>query len=194
MNRLMTKTLGSLRPNEKNPRKASDEKVEMLRHTLSEFGDLSGFVYNRKSKQLVGGHQRQKALPDDAKILITKKYDQPTKKGTVAVGYVLVRGERFAYREVEWGKAKELQANIAANKGAGDWDEKLLSEMMREIDGLDADLDLTLFDENERADLLVATREPNFEEGSEDDQGKLDEKKKAVCPHCGESFTVAGRA
>lgn len=190
----MGKTLKDLKPNEKNPRKASDEKVEMLRHTLAEFGDISGFVYNKKTKRLVGGHQRQKAMPPEAAIKITKTYSPATKKGTTAVGYVLYRGERFAFREVEWDQAKEQAANIAANKGAGEWDEKLLSEMMRELDASEFDLDMTLFDNDERADLLVASREPNFEAGTEGDQGKLDEKKKAVCPHCGESFTVAGRA
>lgn len=190
---MTTRKVSELNANPKNPRTISDASLDRLSKTLYEFGDLGGIVYNRQTERLVGGHQRAKVLPPDAEIHVTKQFSVPSKKGTVALGYVLYRGERFSYREVDWDETREKAANIAANKGAGIWDEKLLSEMLIELDGEGFDLDLTLFDEDERADLLIASREPNFEEGSEDDQGKLDEKKKTVCPHCGEEFLVGGR-
>lgn len=183
--------LKDLEANPKNPRKITEEKLKALKKTVTEFGDLSGIVYNRKTKLLVGAHQRVKILPPDAEIHFTKKYDKPTRVGTVAIGYVLYNGERFSYREVFWDAVKEKAANIAANKGGGEWDNELLSEWMREISDFGIDLDLTMFDENERADLLVDPAA--FEAGKEEDQGKLDEKKKQVCPHCGESFLVGGR-
>lgn len=186
----MSKTLKDLNPNPRNPRKISDAKLESLKKALAEFGDLSGFVENQRTKRIVGGHQRQKALPPEAKLIITKKFEKPTKTGTIAVGFFSARGERFPYRLVDWSETKEKAANIAANKGGGEWDTEILSEWLKEIDDEGFDLDLTLFDETERESFLG---DMDFSPGSEEDQGKLDEKKKTVCPHCGEEFLVGGR-
>lgn len=90
-----------LNPNPSNPRKISDATLEYLSKSILKHGDLSGFVYNTRSKQLVSGHQRSKVIPPDSKIKIEKKYDPPTPTGTVAEGYVQVGEERFQYREVE---------------------------------------------------------------------------------------------
>jgi hypothetical protein len=184
------KTLGDLKPNPKNPRKITDKKIETLKKTLAEFGDLSGFVYNVTTKRLVGGHQRQKSLPANSKIVVHEVFGKPTKTGTVAHGWVIVGEDKLPYREVKWDETKEYAANIAANKGAGEWDESLLSEMMRDIDEFGFDLDLTGFDADERSDLLIPTLNPN--EGSEDEQSSLDKKSEKIftikCPHCGEEF------
>ena len=178
--------LGDLKPNPKNPRKITDEKLELLKKTLAEFGDLSGVVYNRKTKRLVGGHQRSKVIPSDSKVTVTKQYEKPTKTGTIAVGYIFVEGDRFAYREVSWDEAKEKAANLAANKGAGDWDANQLTEFFKDLDEYGFDLDLTLFDENERQAFMIT--EPEFKPGTESDQSKLDEKKRVECPDCGHLF------
>lgn len=140
-----------LKPNPKNPRTITDAKLEQLKKAMLEFGDLSGVVYNRRSEQLVGGHQRAKNFAD-AEIVITKTYDKPTKTGTVAIGYLKQGVERFAYREVNWDKHREMAANIAANKGAGEWDMPELGQWMKELGNfeVDLDLDLTMFDEEER--------------------------------------------
>lgn len=146
----MALKISSLKPNPRNPRTISPEKIEQLKKTLLEFGDLSGFVYNRKSRQVVGGHQRQAALPKDSEVVIERTYKKPTRTGTLAEGYVLFEGERFQYREVDWPKKKEMAANLAANKGAGEWNYQTLGEWMQELGTDGFDLDLTLFDENER--------------------------------------------
>lgn len=133
----------------------------MLRKSLAEYGDLGAIVFNRKSKQLVGGHQRVKLLSADAKVTITRKFEKPTRVGTVAEGFVTFDddGERFKYREVSWSKQKEMAANIAANKGAGDWDHALLTDWMKELEAFDSgfDMDLTMFDESERAGMFGTT-------------------------------------
>lgn len=174
-----------LRGNPKNPRTVTDEKLTFLKKSLAEFGDLSGIVFNRKTKFLIGGHQRKDVFPKDSKLVIEKKYSKPTKVGTVAEGYIVANGERHSYREVEWDKVKEKAANIAANKGAGDWDQTLLGEWMKELEGFGFDLDLTMFNEDERLPFFA---ESNFEPGTEGDQGKLDTKNPITCPHCGEDF------
>lgn len=142
-------SLSQLNGNPKNPRRVSDKKLEMLKKALMEFGDLSGIVFNQKTGQLVGGHQRVKVFSPDSKINIRKTYDKPTRTGTVAEGSVEIDGEEFSYREVNWTEAKEKAANIAANKGAGDWDFPQLTEWMSELDELGFDKELTMFDEDE---------------------------------------------
>lgn len=174
-----------LKANPQNPRTVTDEKLAMLKKSLAEFGDLSGLVYNRKTKHLLGGHQRKAVIPSSSEVSITKTYSKPTKTGTVREGYVVTNGERFSYREVEWDKVKEKAANIAANKGAGEWDLDQLGNWMKELEGFGFDLDLTMFNEDERLQFFA---DNNFKPGTEDEQGELDEKSPITCPHCGEEF------
>lgn len=143
--------VSDLKANPNNPRTITDSKLDLLKNAMIEFGDLSGVVFNRRSKQLVGAHQRLKVMPNSAKITIEKKYAKPTKSGTVAVGFVTFNGERFAYREVDFSLQKEMAANIAANKGAGEWDFAKLGDMMKEIQVVDFNFDMTLtmFDSEE---------------------------------------------
>lgn len=143
--------LKDLAHNQKNPRTITDAKLAQLKKALLKFGDLSGIVFNRQSKQLVGGHQRSKHFDDSTDVVYTKKFSKPTKTGTVAEGYVEMNGERFAYREVQWDRPTELAANIAANKGAGEWDLPELGAMLKELShfDLDFDMDLTMHDADE---------------------------------------------
>jgi hypothetical protein len=177
--------LKDLKPNPENPRTVTDEKLLMLKKSLSEFGDLSGVIYNRKTKLLVGGHQRTKLIPKDSIVTVLKQYEKPTKTGTVAEGFIVANGERFSYREVAWDKSKEKAANIAANKGAGEWNIEQLSTWMQELDGELFDLDLTMFDKDERLGFFAVS---DFGPGSEDEQGKLDEKTPVTCPNCSHEF------
>lgn len=177
-----------LTPNERNPRKISEAKLSMLKAALIEFGDLGCIVFNRKTKRLVGGHQRVKTFDSGAQVVIEKKYSKPTKVGTVAEGYVVLNGERFKYREVLWDETREKAANIAANKAAGEFDPIGLSDMLAEIEDLSFDLDLTMFDADERAQYLLRDGDPNFGPGDESDQGQLDRKKPVTCPNCAHEF------
>jgi DNA modification methylase len=145
---------GALSPNKENPRSISGGKEKMLARSLAEFGDLGAVVFNRRSKQLVGGHQRIKVFPKDSEIEIVTTFKKPTKTGTVAEGFLRAFGERFPYREVDWDASREKAANIAANKGAGEWDFPALSKWLSELSADDFDLDLTMFDESERQALL----------------------------------------
>ncbi len=177
-----------LSPNPRNPRRITDDKLVALKRALAEFGDLGGFIFNRKTKRLVGGHQRAKVFDQRSKIVVEKKYAKPTKTGTVAEGYVLFGGERFTYREVSWDEVREQAANIAANKGAGEWDEPLLAHWLRDIGDFGFDADLTLFDGDERADLL-ASLEPSKKEPKPTASGEgAKEKKRVTCPECDHKF------
>ncbi len=114
----------------KNPRKITEADFKTLQATLEKYGDISGIVLNKRTGELVGGHQRTRVFKDkESTVTIEKTYPKPTQTGTVALGYVEVDGERFSYREVDWDEAKAEGANIAANKVGGefDWD-KLANE------------------------------------------------------------------
>lgn len=145
-----------LHKNPENPRTITDEKKRMLLKALREFGDLSGIVFNRKTERLVGGHQRRDIFDPSTPIVISKKYSKPTKTGTVAEGYFEAKGERFSYREVYWDEHTEKAANIAANKGAGEWDPAKLKDWIQGLNSFDInfDLELTMFDPDEIKNLV----------------------------------------
>jgi DNA modification methylase len=147
--------VSDLKANPKNPRTVSKEKLSQLKKAMQEFGDLSGIVFNRKSGELVGGHQRKRQFDKSSDIVITRKFDEPTRTGTVAEGYIILDGERFSYREVSWDRHREMAANLAANKGAGEFDSDRLGEWLKELDAWDSeiDTDLTMFGKDELADL-----------------------------------------
>ena len=143
-----------LKPADYNPRKISDKQLEMLKKALTEFGDLSGIVFNRQTGNLVGGHQRLKCLPADAKIE-KKELKKITKTGTAAQGFIVIEGEKYTYREVDWDEVKEKTANIAANKHGGEFDDELLAALLKDLSEIpDFDADLTGFDDKEISNIL----------------------------------------
>ena len=150
----MDKTIKDLRPNARNPRKITDEKLNQLKKALIEFGDLSGIIYNIRTKRIVGGHQRTKLIDDSAEIVREHTYNPPTNKGTVSEGYIIFDGEQLKYREVDWDENKEKAANICANRNAGQWDQDELKSIFNELYNVNYDLDLTMFDIIEVSDFI----------------------------------------
>lgn len=159
------KHVGELTPNKRNPRTITKERQEALRKSVMEFGDLGAVIYNRHTASLVGGHQRISVVPKDAPITIEKTYNPPTKTGTVAEGYIMVNGEKFKYREVNWDKPKEKAAMIAANAHGGEWDPKILMEEMDFLKKVGVDLSLTgvdfKFDEVKLDLSMPGSKSPN---------------------------------
>jgi hypothetical protein len=153
------KTVGDLRPAEYNPRKISPEALKMLARSLAEFGDLSGIIFNRKTGNMIGGHQRAKALDPKWEIVIEDQaaghFDGDKEGGrSLATGYVKTPFGRLVYREVSWSEQKEKAANIAANKHGGDWDIPKLKELLVELNDGSMDLSITGFDEKELQALI----------------------------------------
>lgn len=163
----MAKTLKDLSPHPRNPRKITDKKLELLKKSLHKFGDLSGFLWNVRTNRLVGGHQRGKVLPPDAEIH-SSPLREKSSVGTVSAGYVLIEGERFAYREVDWSEEFESAAMIAANQHGGDWDLKLLPDLILDLDHLNFDLDVLGFDHKEMADIMAPVRNSDNNESDDD--------------------------
>lgn len=164
-----------LKENPNNPRKITIGQEQALKKSLLEFGDLSGIVFNRRTKQLVGGHQRCEiftTMGDRAKLKITSRKKKPSQNGTVAEGYVVLDGERFVYREVEWTEEKERIANIAANKHGGDWDNEKLREIIKDFDA--SDYSLAGFDNDEIERFAFQATDQNEPE-SESEETELQE-------------------
>lgn len=148
--------ISDLKPNPQNPRQISDKKLEILKKSLAEFGDLSGVVFNKRTCHLVGGHQRMKVIPQSAQI---EMIDQEH-------GFITCDGIKQTYRVVEWDETKEKAANIAANKHGGDWDIPKLNEWLLELDAQNIDMDLTGFTQEELEGLMAPVQklEPQCDE------------------------------
>lgn len=69
------------------------------------------------------------------------------------------------------------------------WDEELLGLELADLREADFDLSLVGFDGDEIERFLNPPEPPDFEPGTEDDQGNLDEKTPIECPHCHKLFT-----
>lgn len=158
--------ISTLKTADYNPRKITKEQLENLKKAMDEFGDLSGIVFNLRTGNLVGGHQRIKIIPEDAVIHKTS-FRKPSRTGTIAEGYILLGGEKFAYREVDWDVNSEKLANIAANKQGGEFDDDILSALISELNNADCDVRLTGFSQDE-IDKILGGLEDTLEEKEEE--------------------------
>lgn len=162
-----------MKDNPKNPRKITVAQLVGLRESLKEFGDLSGIVRNMQTGNLVGGHQRIKAVQDAQKaprIEIQRAYDPKTNAGTVLEGRIIVGAEEFTFREVSWPPAKEAAAMIAANKHGGSWDEAALARLLGGLKEGGQDLEaigITTEQETKLANLLKALEEKDESDAKE---------------------------
>ena len=90
------------------------------------------------------------------------------------------------------GKAYRLADNRVSQEA--EWDHDLLTLELQDLVGEEYDLDLTGFSDDELAALI--RDEINFEPGTEEEQGKLDEidPQLVICPHCKEEFDARKNA
>jgi hypothetical protein len=183
-----------LKANPNNPRKISPEVLEALKKSLKTFGDLGGIVFNRKTGNLVGGHQRLEvfraggAMP----VPIVERQQKRDTQGTVAVGYVTFEGSQYRYREVEWDKQTETAAMLAANKFSGEWEWEGVSKLLQELkNGGFEEMSLTGFEQHELDTLLnaewnppVISPAPPSEGGTKSDQVHLTQAAREVLDAC----------
>ena len=124
--------IDKLIPAEYNPRidlKPGDKEYEKLKRSISEFGYVEPVIWNKRTGNVVGGHQRLKVLID---------------LGLTEVDCVVV----------DLDEIREKALSIALNKIQGDWDEDKLSNLMAEFDATDFDVSITGFDDQEISELL----------------------------------------
>lgn len=104
----ITMPIATLAPDPVNPRDIGPGALEGLGISIREFGDLSGIVFNVRTKQLVCGHQRVRALADAGAA-------EWRRDGDAAWVEHPDSGERFAIRLVDWDETRQRMANLVAN-------------------------------------------------------------------------------
>ena len=122
--------LSELRSAEYNPRvelKPGMEEYEKLKQSILEFGFVDPPIFNKRTGNLVGGHQRVTVAKD------------------LGIGEIEVS-------IVDLPIEKEKALNIALNKISGQWDEDKLVELLEEFNT--DELPLTGFNQEELDDLL----------------------------------------
>lgn len=121
-----------------NPRvdlKPGDEEYEKLKKSIQTFGYVEPLVWNKRTGNLVSGHQRFKIL-----------LEQGMAEVEVSV--------------VDLSLAQEKALNLALNKIRGEWDENKLADLLAELRGMpDFDMGLTGFTLPEVTDVLDRQKE-----------------------------------
>jgi DNA modification methylase len=150
----------------KNPRRISEDDLADLRRWLAELGDLSGIVHDLNSDEIIGGNQRGRVFDiNQCEIVLVDGPHEPDEQGTVAHGFVLWQGKRYAYRQVRWTPRQCEQANIVANQAGGDWDALILASEFQSADLLEWGFEKDELDELLRAAGVDAAGGPVGEPG-----------------------------
>ena len=117
--------IDQINPAAYNPRidlRPGDPDYEKLKKSIETFGYVEPLVWNSRTGNLVGGHQRLKIL-----------MEKGAKEVDVSV--------------VDLDSEKEKALNLALNKISGDWDIEKLGELLDELNkSPDFDVTLTGFD------------------------------------------------
>jgi ParB-like chromosome segregation protein Spo0J len=153
----------ALIPYARNARKHSDEQVAQLAASIREFG-FNNPVLVDKENGIIAGHGR---------VLAARK-----------LGLEAVPCLRLDHLTETQRKAYILADNRLAELGGG-WDEEMLAIEIKDLASKDFDMTLAGWTQAEVSNLFL---DPNFEPGTEDDQGKLDEKSPVICPKCTHEF------
>lgn len=133
-----------LNPAPYNPRRAlrpGDPEWNKLVRSIEEFGFVEPLVWNKRSGNLVGGHQRLRVLKS---------------KGIREVEVSVV----------DLDPQKEKALNVALNKVSGEWDEAALKDLLAGLQAEGYDVTATGFDGAE-LDKLLAEAEADAEPEAE---------------------------
>jgi len=164
--KIETRSVADLIPYASNSRTHSDAQVAQIAASIKEFGWTNPILIDGENT-IIAGHGRllaaRKLGLDKVPAIVLDHLTKPQQRALVIA-----------------------DNKLALNAG---WDEELLKIELQELDALKFDLTLTGFDIGE---LTALFDEPNFEPGTEDDQGKLDElsPKMVQCPHCGQEYDL----
>jgi hypothetical protein len=165
--------LTDLQPDNKNANRGTKRGRVAVAKSLQEFGAGRSVLIDRDGRLIAGNKTVEQASAAGIQDVIVVQ----------TTGSQLVAVQRTDL-SLDDPKARGLAiADNRAGELGLEWDPEVLAE-------LSADLDLQpYFTDDELKDLGVI--EPEFAPGNENDQGKLDEKKKVICPECGHAFAPA---
>lgn len=135
-----------------NPRKdlqLGDSEYEKLKNSIKAFGYVEPVVWNKRTGNVVGGHQRLKVL--------------------IAEGC-----KEIDCSVVDLSDEDEKALNIALNKISGEWDDTKLAELLKELSLKEIDVSLTGFDDTEIDKLIAEAFEKDITEDDFDVEAELD--------------------
>ena len=131
--------VSKLNPAPYNPRKdlqPGDPEYIKLANSMEHFGYVEPIIWNQRTGNVIGGHQRLKVL--------------------VATGHTEVD-----VSVVDLSLADEKALNLALNKIDGAWDDDLLAALMKDLEeGGEVDALLTGFDQGEIDRMLEGLMDP----------------------------------
>ena len=177
----------ALTPDPANPnRMDAEDKVRMAK-SLAAFGDLSGIILNRRTGLLIGGHQRADVLASG----VLDVTDLPAKEpdGTVARGWLVLNGVRYAVRVVDWPEETAHAALLAANRfgRVGHDDMALVKDILEQIDTGGLDADLTGYSEAAIEALMNQVHQDEPAQPS-DAEPQGERHIMVACPYCHKEF------
>ena len=146
-----------------NPRKdlqPGDKDYDKLAKSIVEFDYIDPVVWNKRSGNIVDGHQRLKILKE--------------------LGHT-----EIDVSVVDLDDVKEKALNLALDKTGGDWDLPKLCDLLLELDVGDIDIEITGFDNKELEGLLV-----DRDNIGDMKDGLEDERNMSTCPKCGFEYEV----
>ena len=152
-----------------NVRKHSERNLSAIVASLRKFGQQKPIVIDAKGIILAGNgtYEAAKRLGWESLAVV-----QTSLKGSEATAYAI---------------ADNRTAELA------EWDDTALAETLRALQSEEFDVEAAGWQEDEIDALLTrlgnAAIVPDFQPGSIDDQGRLDEKAKVICPECHHEFT-----
>ncbi|WII36834.1 ParB N-terminal domain-containing protein [Paenibacillus thiaminolyticus] len=139
-----------------NPRvdlQPDDPEYQKLRRSIEEFGYVEPIVWNERTGNMVGGHQRFKILVNE--------------QGRTEV----------EVSAVDLDETQERLLNLALNKVSGRWDDEALTKLINELESDGADLSLSGFDLDEVDNLKTEyALDEIFEEELENEPSSLVER------------------
>lgn len=142
-----------------NARKHEQKNLEAIKGSLARFGQQKPIVVGAKNVVIAGN-----GTLSAARELGWKEIE-------------IVRTDLTGVDATAFALADNRTSELA------DWDPGALGDTLRALRDADFDLDAIGFDARDLDNMI-----PDFEPGSEGDQGKLDEKSKVQCPECGHEF------
>jgi len=143
---IATVPITQINPAPYNPRKAlkpGDDEYARLKRSIETFAYVDPLIWNKRTGNLVGGHQRLAVLTNEFGIT----------EVDVSV--------------VDLDDNAEKSLNVALNKIDGEWDDDGLAALLMDLQSADYDATLTGFDENE-IDAMLADLDASAAAGSVD--------------------------
>ncbi|KEI05966.1 site-specific DNA-methyltransferase [Clostridium botulinum] len=150
--------VSKLNPAKYNPRKdlkPGDAEYEKLKKSINTFGYVEPVIWNKRTGNVVGGHQRLKILKE---------------QGITEIECVVV----------DMNEAEEKALNVALNKVSGDWDIPKLTELLDDLDKSMFDVSLTGFDAAEIEDLFSKVHDKDVQDDDFDADKALEDIKEPV--------------